>query len=330
MTFRHLAWSLLDTNLIKVPAMGLTRHIASTPRARLLDASVSALTDAEANQLIAQAIHDKCPFMAARFGATEFLALDATWLLRFANARQRVRAYLTEGRLPIASRKVRRQMQEWSGFFPPSASAIEAFGDLMVKDMRDVDLLASWIQGETLFSDVLKDAAVTSLSGISPFAVEEPWTAALRGKHVLVVHPFAQTITDQFTKHRADLFKNSNILPEFELQTIAAVQSIAGNKTSFSDWFAALDHMKSEMQQKDFDVAIIGCGAYGFPLAAHAKRMGKTAIQLAGITQLLFGIMGARWENNHDIVKWKNEHWVRPSDQDRPDGFRKVEGGCYW
>ena len=46
----------------------------------------------------------------------------------------------------------------------------------------------------------------------------------------------------------------------------------------------------------DFDVAIIGCGAYGFPLAAKLKQAGKQAIHLAGATQLLFGIKGKRWE----------------------------------
>ena len=30
-------------------------------------------------------------------------------------------------------------------------------------------------------------------------------------------------------------------------------------------------------------------------LAAHAKKQGKTAIHLAGWTQMLFGIYGKRW-----------------------------------
>ena len=50
--------------------------------------------------------------------------------------------------------------------------------------------------------------------------------------------------------------------------------------------------MKSQMDQTDYDIALIGCGAYGFPLAAHAKRMGKQAIHMGGSLQLLFGIRG--------------------------------------
>jgi len=82
--------------------------------------------------------------------------------------------------------------------------------------------------------------------------------------------------------------------------------------------------MCDQMTQMEFDVAIIGCGAYGFPLAACAKRLGKQAIHLGGATQLLFGIKGKRWG---DIG---NEHWVHPLPEEHPQGFEKVEGGCYW
>lgn len=86
-----------------------------------------------------------------------------------------------------------------------------------------------------------------------------------------------------------------------------SVQTMCFNKDErFSDWFEALDFMYHEAMAKDFDVAIIGCGAYGFPLAAKLKRAGKIAIHLGGVTQLLFGIKGRRWENAqkyyHDML----------------------------
>ncbi len=39
------------------------------------------------------------------------------------------------------------------------------------------------------------------------------------------------------------LFKDKRVLPQFELKTIKAVQSIANNKTSFKTWFDAYDNM---------------------------------------------------------------------------------------
>ena len=91
--------------------------------------------------------------------------------------------------------------------------------------------------------------------------------------------------------------------------------------------------MKEQCSKCDFDVAIIGCGAYGFPLAAEIKRMGKCAVHLGGATQLLWGITGRRWiqGNYHnfsnDVV---NNYWVRPMDCEKPINAEEVEGGCYW
>jgi hypothetical protein len=97
------------------------------------------------------------------------------------------------------------------------------------------------------------------------------------------------------------------------------------------DWFEALKHMEDEISQLDFDIALIGCGAYGMALAAHVKRMGKQAVHLAGWTQMLFGIYGNRWLRDQPAyAKFINGYWIRPSESEKPKGAEKVEGGCYW
>jgi hypothetical protein len=136
--------------------------------------------------------------------------------------------------------------------------------------------LGSWLAHERLFEEVLQNSAKIHFELLNPFFSKIPWTKALEGKKVLVVHPFATTIEKQYIK-RELLFKD-NLLPEFELQTIKAVQSIAGSPTQFTDWFVALDYIKTEIDKHDYDICLIGCGAYGFPLAAHVKRTGKKAL----------------------------------------------------
>lgn len=110
------------------------------------------------------------------------------------------------------------------------------------------------------------------------------------------------------------------------------MQTIAGTQNNdFETWFDALDFMKNEISSKDFDIALIGCGAYGLPLAAHVKRMGKIAIQLAGWTQMLFGIYGNRWiEDQKEYAHFVNEHWTRPNETEKPKHSAIVENGCYW
>ena len=91
--------------------------------------------------------------------------------------------------------------------------------------------------------------------------------------------------------------------------------------------------MKKQMDQTDYDIALIGCGAYGMPLAAHAKRMGKKSFHLGGSLQLLFGIIGKRWENYPSIYLYKqlfNEHWVRPDLSESVTNSEVVEDSAYW
>ena len=88
--------------------------------------------------------------------------------------------------------------------------------------------------------------------------------------------------------------------------------------------------MFEQAMKTDFEVAIIGCGAYGFPLAAKIKSSGRSAVHMGGAVQLLFGIKGKRWDTHPVIGKMYNEYWVRPDDSERPKGLEAVEGGCYW
>lgn len=230
--------------------------------------------------------------------------------------------------------KLIKSMCTNAGFFPNSYSMIEKYCKLMFDDIKELDVLESWRPQESLLNEELAHAKRVTAEISAPYFTKRPWSRILRGKKVLVVHPFAKTIEQQY-KHRKLLFENQDVLPEFQLFTIPAVQSIGGNNPMFVDWFAALDYMKSEINKVDYDICIIGCGAYGFPLAAHVKKEGKQAVHLAGMTQLLFGIKGARWEikNNsqkYDYQKLFNDYWVRPSLDERPKAASNVEGGCYW
>ena len=143
-------------------------------------------------------------------------------------------------------------------------------------------------------------------------------------KKVLIIHPFEKTIISQYKK-RKKIFLNKNILPEFDIDTIKAVQSLSSEDSRFKSWFDALEYMKDKISKKDFDIALIGCGAYGLPLSSHVKKMGKIGIHMGGSLQLLFGIKGKRWDDNPIIKKLYNKHWVRPSEIEKPKNYKKVE-----
>nr|WP_162051116.1 MULTISPECIES: hypothetical protein [unclassified Lentimonas] len=83
------------------------------------------------------------------------------------------------------------------------------------------------------------------------------------------------------------------------------------------------------MANIDFDVALIGAGAWSIPLATHAKALGKIGIHLGGTTQILFGIKGKRWEKGGEPAYY-NDSWVRPNAAETRSGVNKIESGCYW
>ena len=118
------------------------------------------------------------------------------------------------------------------------------------------------------------------------------------------------------------------------MRTLKAVQTLADNVDSrFSNWFEALNYMYVQAMKIDFDVAILGCGAYGMPLAAMLKEAGKQAIHLGGVTQILFGIKGKRWEEAREyqyIREMMNENWTYPLESEKPKSAQKIEGNCYW
>lgn len=220
-----------------------------------------------------------------------------------------------------------------AGFFPDDFSLLPQWVDCMKETSKQVDMLCYWDTGyqEYLVKECCrKDLVLTALDSLQPFWREHPWTGALKGKKVLVIHPFVDTIQSQY-KRRKEIWKNEEILPEFKLMTVKAVQTIAGAKDDrFNNWFEALEYMYQEGMKQDFDVAIISCGAYGMPLAAKFKVAGKQAIHWGGMAQIWFGIKGGRWDNNPRVNKFYNEFWVRPSDNETPLKNKNVEGGCYW
>lgn len=293
----------------------------------------------QASELIYDLLVSGNPCMVARFGSTELLAL--TNYLGVVEKHHSIGKYVQGKQFPWWwEANVKEQMTKWSGFFPSSEENLMKFGNLMLEDMTQVDILGSWLRNEQLMIDeyCLKLQKVMLLA-LEPYWAIEPWTRALEGKKVLVIHPFASLIESQYAEKRELLFQDKRVLPSFELKPLQAVQSIGG-ESDFNDWFEALDWMKSCMDATDYDIALIGCGAYGFPLAAHAKRMGKQSVHLGGALQLLFGIRGKRWEDPSYGVRvfgvqnmYKrlfNEAWVYPTESLRPKYANRVESGCYW
>lgn len=272
---------------------------------------------------IGELIDSGKPFCVSRFGNTELSVMVAVLKRRLFGNTDQVQKEFDEWFL---------NLQELSGFFPNDPNLAEEFTDLMLDVCKDIDILAEFHckMDDYIITEYMKQTKVTFLNHIEPWRYDEPWSSHLENKKVLVIHPFTQTILEQYEK-REKLFENQKTLPNFELKTLKAVQTIAGEKDPrFDNWFEALEYMYEEALKIDFDIAIIGCGAYGMPLAVKLKRAGKQAIHFGGATQILFGIKGRRWVDNPRSQVVFNEAWVYPSAEEKPKNCDIVENHCYW
>lgn len=273
------------------------------------------LKNLEAKILLEQKILSEESFLFARWGSVE-------GTLVFGDKA----GMLTEAEITKA--------KDNAGFYPLDKKSIRKFAEIYRNAAQKIDILCAgcWFSHlESCYEWYSPKAILVSSALIYPFWKKTSWTKALKGKNVLVVHPFAELIEKQYEK-RTHLFLESDILPQMNLKVYKAVQSIGGN-TEFVSWFQALEKMETDISKIEFDIALIGCGAYGMPLGAFIKEyLHKKAIHMGGSLQILFGIKGKRWENERYGYQHKlyNENWVRPTGDLIPPSCNMVEDGCYW
>ena len=273
----------------------------------------------EGNETIYTLLNSSKPCMIARFGSVEL-----SCIINFER---------TKGKNWWDF--VKRDISNNAGVFPPTSENLIRFSTEFINHTKNIDGLGVWFnEGEdTIYKKYCPTSELFVLKSIEPYySVGEndiPWTKALENKKVLVIHPFAKSIEKQF-ENKEHLFQHPSILPPFKLQTLKAVQSIATQETPFKDWFEAFDFMCKEIEKRDFDIAIIGAGAYGLPLASFVKQLGKKAIHMGGATQILFGIKGKRWDEMEFFQNLYNDYWTRPLPEEVPQKAKQVEDGCYW
>lgn len=160
----------------------------------------------------------------------------------------------------------------------------------------------------------------------------KPWTNYLLGKKILIINPFVDSMKKQLD-NKFQIFKDKPIFLEGqEFVFYKSYQTSAGNHIH-KNWIETFTKMCFDIKNLEFDIALLGCGGYGLPLSNFIyEKMGKQAIYVGGGLQLLFGIMGKRWES---IPMWQkimseNPNFIRPSNEEIMKNNNRIEGGCYW
>ena len=267
------------------------------------------------SKVLLDALNSNKPFCAIRFGAVELSCWN--------NYRK-----IELGRKKTFKKAVKYSIKNNAGVFPVNDEILTRYSKESLASLNKVDYLAiSGIHMEDYFyklyasqATVIQNWACEPLLGM--------WSKALKGKKILVISPFIDDIKKQY-QIKDKLFPvGLDILPEFTLLGIEAPLTLSDENIENSTWFKELSKMEDEMDKLDYDVLLVGAGAYGMHLCIHAKIKGKQAIQSGGATQTLFGIIGKRWENREHVKKYVNEYWIHPT---RTIASKtNVENGAYW
>lgn len=225
-----------------------------------------------------------------------------------------------------------------SGIFPKTEETVKEFCDEYLKGIKCLDLAPIWcdciLPFETsLYKTHNPKCYNTKLEHLEPYYFDSPWTKHLTGKKVLVVSPFAKTITEQFKNF--DNIWNGFIKKDFELKVLKFPFCVGltddNDMSSYGSYKNLLEAYKEKIKAIDFDFCILGTGAYALPLCDFIKNtLNKSCLHLGGPTQVLFGILGNRWKENTGVQKFVNKHWTHPLSEDTPVRFKQNEGGCYW
>ena len=236
-----------------------------------------------------------------------------------------------------------------TGIYNVNSNTILLYIKLYTEAIKNSKALATFptyiINEQSYFANTYQLAQIHSRS-LEPFyaCLEniKPWTHALRGKKVLIINPFIESMKKQLAKN-FQIFKDPTkkiFLDDQEFIFYKSYQTSAGNHIH-KNWLETFTLMCNDIQKLDnelhFDIALLGCGGYGLPLCNFIKtKLNKSAIYIGGGLQLLFGVMGHRWENRDD---WKqimndnqepNNQFIRPSGDEIINNKNAIENGCYW
>ena len=219
----------------------------------------------------------------------------------------------TEGRLignflsPYYDNRVDIEAVTESGVFPCSKLTTLSCVSEQLNALKNTDILGIWpvpyLFKSLKFSN--SKAKIISLETLNILNVfnqsKDYWSKSLLNKKILVVSPFKKTILNNY-QNKLKIPLLDDILPNlYSLNVIKAPFgsfSLMNENNNFSgkSWFLNLNDLKIKISREEFDICILGCGAYGFPLASFVKtNLNKKALHLGGAHQLLFGIKGGRW-----------------------------------
>lgn len=226
------------------------------------------------------------------------------------------------------------------GVFPADPAFYRDFNRFYVPHLRNIDCLGVFYYPWEL--RIVKRHALpgklvyygdqqTNLYG--PGTPETCYLPYLRDRRILIVCPFAGILKERATKEIFEgIYASVGKKQWFYPESVDALEFPYGFSTATHERYeTAIDlfgDIVSELEQRDFDVALIAAGGLAIPIASRVKSMGKVALDLGGHLQAVFGVLGKRHRNRI----WSDNAWCidMPSRYRPPEANEVCDAGAYW
>jgi hypothetical protein len=273
--------------------------------------------------LAAQKIPDgkKAPFAWGKIGTCELLALEYS--------DRRLNLFFPSS---ATWRRPAKRLFHNAGVFPPQKKEFFGFLKTYRESLSSLDGVLCWqtdpflrLYEKKLIQETCPTANLLAWEDLG-FQIYE----RIMNYRWLVVSPFVRTMRNQIR-----FFHQIHGAPQLESFVESLTNSCCFLECPLSaslrkpvdpDWHSGLIRLTNEALDKQFDIALVGAGAWSLPLLYNLKKAGKSGIHLGGETQLLFGIKGHRW----DHLGIYNSNWVNLSSEETPSGYKSIDNGCYW
>jgi hypothetical protein len=235
-------------------------------------------------------------------------------------------------------------MKNNAGILLTSQESVERYSSAYLKAFENCQLYTGWEKSGDVYKGISSSQDFVQFR-VAPdgimcwaFALDVfhyiytlPWTFALKAKRILVVSAFAETIRGQINKR--EKIYGIELFPECTFVFIKPPQTQGENVSE--EWDVELARFDNDLAQiaGQYDVALVSAGGYGNLICNMIyEKYNKSAIYVGGVLQMYFGVLGNRWlEERASVVRmYLNEHWTRPSKEERPIGHTAIEKGCYF
>ncbi len=282
---------------------------------------------------VTRSAEQSTPYAAGKIGISEKRWMYYPLLLERERDPRKIKAY--EASLCFLALKQ-------AGVFPAAPAFYRKFAPLYVDEVRGLDCIGVFNDSPFIEPEIIRSYGLTNK--LTYFLNQEPdrsspanpalcYLPAFSGKKVLLVSPFAELLRERATRASFEAVWAKTGKEWFYPAAIEAVHFPYGFSTEAQQQYGTaldlLDHIKNKIESVDFDIALIGAGGLGIPLAAFVKSLGRIGLSLGGHLQVLFGVLGDRWRNS---AEWQSRYingaWVDMPARYRPAASDTHEN--YW